>query len=71
MVLCHDCHMDVTYGRPMSNPPSEQGFIWTGKITSNLRKIMSDTGEPDAVKSRTSGSEGGSRKSATGVGPEE
>jgi hypothetical protein len=38
MVLCHDCHMDVTYGRPMNNAPSERGFMWTGKITPSLRK---------------------------------
>ena len=64
MVLCHDCHMDVTYGRPMSNAASLRGFMWTGKVTSSLRRIINDTGEPDAVNSRTSGSEGGSRKSA-------
>lgn len=71
LVLCHDCHMDVTYGRPMRNAPSERGCMWTGKITSNLRKIMNGTGEPDAVKSCTSGSEGGSMKSAAGSVPEE
>ena len=64
MVLCHDCHRDVTYGRPMRNAPSERGFMWTGKRTSSLRKIINGTGEPDAVNSCTSGSEGGSRKSA-------
>lgn len=71
MVLCHDCHMDVTYGRPMSNAPSERGFMWTGKRTSNLRKIINGTGEPDAFKRCTSGSEGGSRKSATSIALEE
>jgi hypothetical protein len=64
MVLCHDCHMDITCGRPMRNAPSGYGFIWTGRINSTLRKIINGTGEPDAVKSRTSGSEGGSGKSA-------
>jgi len=71
MVLCHDCHTDITFGRPMRNVPSGYGFMWTGRINSTLRKIINGTGEPDAVKSCTSGSEGGSRKSATGIGPEE
>jgi group II intron reverse transcriptase/maturase len=71
MVLCHDCHTDITFGRPMRNVPSGYGFMWTGQINSTLRKIINGTGEPDAVKSCTSGSEGGSRKSATGIGPEE
>lgn len=70
MVLCRVCHEDVTYGRPMRNAPSGRGFMWTGKRTSTLRKGNLGCGEPDAVKSCTSGSEGGSRKSATGVGPE-
>lgn len=40
MVLCHECHVDVTFGRPMRNAPSERGFMWTGKITSSLRKVI-------------------------------
>jgi len=40
MVLCHDCHGDITFGRPMSNTPSGRGFMWTGKMTSTLRKGM-------------------------------
>jgi group II intron reverse transcriptase/maturase len=37
MVLCHDCHTDVTFGRPMRNRPSGRGFMWTGRIASSIR----------------------------------
>ena len=60
MVLCRECHVDVTFGRPMRNTPSGKGFMWTGKMQSSLRKIKHATGEPDAFKRCTSGSEGGS-----------
>jgi hypothetical protein len=40
MVLCHECHVDITFGRPMRNAPSGRGFMWTGKMTSTLRKGM-------------------------------
>jgi len=40
MVLCRECHQDVTYGRPMRNPPSGQGFMQDPKgwRKSRLRK---------------------------------
>jgi hypothetical protein len=40
MALCPECHEDVTFGRPMRNTPSGRGFMWTGKITSSLRKVI-------------------------------
>lgn len=40
MVLCHECHVDITLGHPMRNAPSGRGFMWTGKMTSSLRKII-------------------------------
>jgi hypothetical protein len=40
MVLCHECHVDITFGRPMRNAPSGHGFMWTGKRASTLRKVI-------------------------------
>jgi group II intron reverse transcriptase/maturase len=28
MVVCRTCHQDITYGRPMRNKPSGEGFMW-------------------------------------------
>lgn len=40
MVLCHECHVDITLGRPMRNPPSGEGFMWTGKIKTTLKASL-------------------------------
>lgn len=38
MVVCRACHQDITYGRPMRNKPSGEGFMWTGKRQMSLTR---------------------------------
>ncbi len=38
MVVCRNCHQDITYGRPMRRQPSGKGFMWTGKRQMSLAR---------------------------------